>query len=132
IQRGGGLLAAHARLETAEDMDPVLVAALVIRQNGEEGRRPAARERDRDRYENAGTGSDRRAVKSLWRHADDGQRYAVDVERASEDLCAAIELALPIRMAQHDRFGHAVDAIVFRAEQATDRRPKTEHREVAA
>src|SRR5690606_2534498 len=75
--------------------------------------------------------ADRRAVESPRRYADDRQRDAVDDERASEDLRIALELALPVRVAQHDGLCEAVDAIVLGTEQPAEGGLQTEQREIA-
>src|SRR5690606_7642202 len=88
-------------------------------------------ERDRDRDEKARTSADRGAVKPTRRHANDRQRDIVDGQRLPENLGIAAELALPVRVAQHDSFGLTVDPIVRRAEESPERGQETEGREVA-
>src|SRR5690606_36988938 len=119
--------------EAREEMDPVQVATLVIR-DGQWGEGTNDAVGNRDRHEDARTalsdGADHCAVEFRWRYADDGQRHIVDEERAPEDVRVASECALPVRVAQHDRFRSSVDSIILRAEHPAERGLKAEHREI--
>ncbi len=114
-------------------MRPVEIATCVI---GEEGLRKdsgvVGGELDRDRHEQARTRPDRRAKEFSRRYADDGQRHVVDGERAAENAWVAAELALPIRVAQDDRFGLSLDAIVLDAEQPAERGLEAQQRKVVS
>src|SRR5690554_784635 len=114
IDRSPRLLASDARLETPEEMEPVQVATVVIRDG--DARSDALEvlgERDRDGDEHARAGTHRGALKAARRHSYDGERHIGHEERAPENTRITSEFALPVRVAQHDRIGLSVETIVL-------------------
>ena len=76
--------------------------------------------------------AERRAREVARRHADDGQRLAVDDDRVVEHVRVGAEARLPVRVAEHRHRRLADRAVVGRAEQPAERGLHAEHREVAA
>ena len=62
------------------------------------------------------------AGEGLWRHADDRELDAGDLDRPPDDRRVGGELLLPGRMAEHGDGVSTGDAILLRQEPATDRR----------
>ena len=122
------LIDGDLRLETGEEIEPVLPAVLeaaVADVGSESGMH-------RDRYEDHGWHVERRAPESGRGHADDRQRLAVDDQRIAEHVARPAQVVLPELVAQDGDRAPADRLVDFRTEQSSQRRHGTQGREVRA
>jgi hypothetical protein len=126
VQRRLRLLHGHVGLQAREEVGPV--AAPVLEAVEARGHEPA----HRDRHEDVRAGPERCPAEVRRRHADDGHRLAVDNDRLAEHAGIGAEVRLPVAVAQHGKKVPAHRPVVLGREQASQRRPEAEHREVRA
>ena len=127
VEGGLRLRERDARLQTSEDRQPAPPPPLEVERAELAGRqmRPRA-----DRDPEIGRHAETRSAESGRRHADHGERGAVQLDRLARDRRIGPEARLPESLAEHDE-GFA-GGFVGRREEASRGRTRAEHVEVVA
>ncbi len=126
VQRGARRFDRDIRFQSREEVRPVdlaivpaLEAGLHVSPHG-------------DRHEHFRPRPQRRPLEAPRRHADNRQRLSVDDELLVERVGICREPAQPVGMAQNGHMRFTDRPVVFRSDEAAQRRRQLEHREIAA
>ncbi len=125
VDRRGRGFDADTGLQSCEQVDPVGAPVIEDLASG------LQHIRHRDRHEELRTRSDRRAIESLGRHADDSERLAIDDEGLAEDALIGGEPPGPVTMAEHDDIRLADDGVVSAVQQPARGGHESQHLKVA-
>ena len=121
-----GVAAREARLQTSDELQPVIVRIVQAVPEGRHGRF------HRERHEDVGGAAGLDAGKVTPGHADDGQQVTVGQNGLVEDRRVAAETASPIAEGEDRDRVAAGHAVVVGQEHAPERRRHAEEGEVVA